>query len=228
MRLIGLLWWWKFLEFPPVSIHETTNMFKMSFGSIKTWSDFKNVLNFLISNRSPGFKLKRLINFCGAVIPVFYRCLQSNDPTQMSKQCTRTRNGKQGSKFGNALFRWRAVLFLCWSSGRWRRNLEIYLRWASDFRRALSNFFTNFSLSLRSSANFLSISAIIRSKFSRSASAFRSISRQSALGMGQRNVISVTKNEAKNEAGCYQNRIASHFNRSARTASCNLVNLKIT
>ena len=38
------------------------------------------------------------------------------------------------------------------------------------------------------------------------------------LGMGPRYVISVTKNEARNEAGCYQNRIASHFNRSARTA----------
>ena len=50
----------------------------------------------------------------------------------------------------------------------------------------------------------------------------------STLGMGQRYVISVTKNEAKNEAGCYQNRIASHFNRSACTSSCNLVNLKIT
>ena len=36
--------------------------------------------------------------------------------------------------------------------------------------------------------------------------------------MGLRYVISVTKNEAKNEAGCYQNRIASHFNRSARSA----------
>ena len=41
-----------------------------------------------------------------------------------------------------------------------------------------------------------------------------------------RYVISVTKNEAKNEAGYNLNRIASHFNRSARTFSCNLVNLK--
>ena len=62
MRLIGLLWWWKFFEFPPVSIYETTNMFKMSFGSIKARSDFKNVLIFLISNGSPGFELNRLIN----------------------------------------------------------------------------------------------------------------------------------------------------------------------
>ena len=51
---------------------------------------------------------------------------------------------------------------------------------------------------------------------------------QIQIGMGPRYVISVTKNEAKNEAGCYRNRIASHFNRSASTASCNLVNLKIT
>ena len=35
------------------------------------------------------------------------------------------------------------------------------------------------------------------------------------LGMGPRYVISVTKNEARNEAGCYQNRIASHFNLAA-------------
>ena len=36
-----------------------------------------------------------------------------------------------------------------------------------------------------------------------------------AVGMGPRYVISVTKNEARNEAGCYQNRIASHFNLAA-------------
>ena len=41
-------------------------------------------------------------------------------------------------------------------------------------------------------------------------------------------LISVTKKEAKNEAGCYQNCIATHFNRSARTSICNLVNLNIT
>ena len=35
------------------------------------------------------------------------------------------------------------------------------------------------------------------------------------------------KNKAKNEAGCYQNRVASHFNRLASTSSCTLVNLKI-
>ena len=32
------------------------------------------------------------------------------------------------------------------------------------------------------------------------------------VGMGQRYVILVTKNKAINEAGCYQNSIASHFN----------------
>ena len=36
-----------------------------------------------------------------------------------------------------------------------------------------------------------------------------------ALGMGQRYVISVTKNEERNEAGCYQNHIASHFDLAA-------------
>ena len=48
------------------------------------------------------------------------------------------------------------------------------------------------------------------------------------VGMGPRYVISVTKNEVKNEFGCYQNRIDSHFNSWASTTSCNLVNLKIT
>ena len=46
--------------------------------------------------------------------------------------------------------------------------------------------------------------------------------------MGPRYVILVTKNEAKNEAGCYQNRIASYFNCLSGFASCNLVILKIT
>ena len=38
---------------------------------------------------------------------------------------------------------------------------------------------------------------------------------QAAVGMGLRYMISVTQNEAKNEAGCYQNHIASHFNLAA-------------
>ena len=50
----------------------------------------------------------------------------------------------------------------------------------------------------------------------------------SGLGMGPRYVILVTKNEAKNEAGCYQNRIASYFKCLSGIASCNLVILKIT
>ena len=33
--------------------------------------------------------------------------------------------------------------------------------------------------------------------------------------MGPRYVISVTKNEVRNEVGCYQNHIASHFNLAA-------------
>ena len=43
------------------------------------------------------------------------------------------------------------------------------------------------------------------------------------LGMGPRYVILVTKNEAKNESGCYQNRITSYFNCLSGFASCNLV-----
>ena len=42
------------------------------------------------------------------------------------------------------------------------------------------------------------------------------------VGIGPRYVISVTKNKVKNEAGCYQNRIASHFNCLSGIASCNL------
>ena len=49
--------------------------------------------------------------------------------------------------------------------------------------------------------------------------------------MGPRYVISVTKNEAKNEAGFYQNRIASHFNLAPACGravpSCHLTILKI-
>ena len=45
---------------------------------------------------------------------------------------------------------------------------------------------------------------------------------------GPRYVILVTKNEAKNEAGCHQNRISSHFNCLSGIASCNLVISKIT
>ena len=36
-----------------------------------------------------------------------------------------------------------------------------------------------------------------------------------SVGMGLRYVISITKNEVQNEAGCYQNCIASHFNLAA-------------
>ena len=50
----------------------------------------------------------------------------------------------------------------------------------------------------------------------------------SSIGIGARYVILVTNNEAKNEAGCYQNCITSHFNCLSGFASCNLVILKIT
>ena len=39
--------------------------------------------------------------------------------------------------------------------------------------------------------------------------------RKGRISMGQRYVISVTKTEVKNEAGCYQNSTSSHFNLSA-------------
>ena len=46
------------------------------------------------------------------------------------------------------------------------------------------------------------------------------------VGMDQRYVILITKNQAKNEAGCYRISISSHVNCLSGIASCNLVILK--